>query len=145
MDKEKMIRELESQINNELMGAAAALNNAMNKSRWLNITAVLISALITIVSGVEGFPLNNQNIVIILGAILTAFGSIKTFFNYEKQIEKLSGTFHRYRMLSFDFQFYCNSTSIEHLEEDKLTDFKKKFLEIYSSHAKSVVEFRKED
>ncbi|MNW63094.1 hypothetical protein D3C74_412630 [compost metagenome] len=117
----------------------------MNKSRWLNITAVLISALITIASGFKGLPVNSENVVLVLGAILTAFGSIKTFFNYEKQIEKLSGTFHKYQMLSFDFLFYCNSTSIEHLEEDKLNDFKKKFLEIYSSHAKSVVEFRKEN
>ncbi|WP_098742066.1 hypothetical protein [Paenibacillus sp. EZ-K15] len=143
MDKERMVQELEGRIRHETLGAAKSLNSAFNKSRILNITAVLISALITIVSGVEGLPFSSHNIVIVLGATLTAFGSIKTFFNFEKQIENLSVTFHDFRSLGLEFQIYCNTTELSKIDENRLNEFENRFRAIYTDHANRIKDFRK--
>ncbi|MEK4351120.1 SLATT domain-containing protein [Paenibacillus sp. FSL R5-0475] len=136
------ITELRTQIQQEMMGAAEALDQRRKDARMSNAFMLVLSAAITIVLGIKELPGANT-IAVVLGAILTASGGVRAFHKYEDQISHLSRTFFDLRLLESEILFYINSVPLINVTEESLLNLKNRLQIIIRNHAESVINFKK--
>ncbi|MEC0131517.1 SLATT domain-containing protein [Paenibacillus odorifer] len=136
------ITELRTQIEQEMMGAAEALDQRRKDARMSNFFMLVLSAAITIVLGIKELP-GADTIAVVLGAILTASGGVRAFQKYEDQISHLSRTFFDLRLLESELLFYINSVPLINVTEESLLNLKNRLQIIIRNHAESVINFKK--
>lgn len=143
MNSDRMLLELKKQLLAELSECRTELDKVRGKSKWLNISIIILSAIITVLAGLNYFSFAfSGDVILLISAAVTAMSSIRVFFNYEKQIQHLAKTFYDLGLLDREVDLYINAINGVNSNGDVVTGFSNRFLSIIYQHANAVINFK---
>ncbi|TAA73935.1 MAG: Protein of unknown function (DUF4231) [Candidatus Electronema aureum] len=100
-------------------------------SSYLNMTLIIISALITIFLGIEQdtYKIFFKNLALVLSASLTVLSTLDSFFNYKKLWVKYTDTTNDLKALKTDILYSCIKSD-ENISEQVIDKFYDRYISI---------------
>ncbi|GIO43166.1 SLATT domain-containing protein [Paenibacillus apis] len=143
MNSNTMLNELKNQLGYELQECRKELDAVRKRSKILNIASIILSSVVTVLAGLKTLTLPVMgDIILFISAAVTILGGIRTFFNYEKQIQYLTKTFFDLALLDREIDLYTYALDGENSDGQVVTNFANRFLGIVYDHAQKVISFK---